>query len=50
LVVGLKDKESNLDLDPDSKNNKRRQIIDAEPTSTVATVTIQQKEDPKEGE
>jgi hypothetical protein len=32
LVVELKDKESNPDLDPDSENNKRRQSIDAEPT------------------
>jgi hypothetical protein len=50
LVAELKDKESNLDLDPDSENNKRRQIIDAEPTATVATTTIQPEEDPEEGE
>jgi hypothetical protein len=50
LVVELKDKESNPDLDPDSKNNKRRQIIDAEPTATVTTATIQPEEDPEEGE
>jgi hypothetical protein len=41
LVVELKDKESNPDLDLESENNKRRQIIDAEPTATVATATIQ---------
>ena len=29
LLAKLKDKELNLDLDPDSENNKRRQIIDA---------------------
>jgi hypothetical protein len=29
LVVELKEKESNPDLDPDSENNKRNQIIDA---------------------
>jgi hypothetical protein len=34
LVAELKDKESNLDLDPDSENNKRRQSIDAKPTAT----------------
>jgi hypothetical protein len=50
LVAKLKDKESNPDLDPDSKNNKRRQIIDAEPTATVATTTIQPEEDLEEGE
>jgi hypothetical protein len=50
LVAKLKDKDSNLDLDPDSENNKRRQIIDAEPTTTVTTTTIQPKEDPEEGE
>jgi hypothetical protein len=50
LVANLKDKESNLDLDPDSENNKRRQIIDAEPTAIVATTTIQLEEDPEEGE
>jgi hypothetical protein len=50
LVAELKDKESNPDLDPDSENNKRRQIIDAEPTATVATATIQPEEDPEEGE
>jgi hypothetical protein len=29
LMVELKYKESNPDLDPNSENNKRRQIIDA---------------------
>jgi hypothetical protein len=50
LVVELKDKESNPELDFDSKNNKRRQIIDAEPTDTVATATLQPEEDLEEGE
>jgi hypothetical protein len=49
-VAELKDKETNLDLDPDSKNNKRIQIIDAEPIATIASATIQPEEDPKEGE
>jgi hypothetical protein len=49
-VVDLKVKESNPHLDLDSKNNKRIYIIDAEPTTTVATATIQPEEDPKEGE
>ena len=37
-------------MDLDSKNNKRRQIVDAEPTATVATTTIQPEEDLEEGE
>jgi hypothetical protein len=37
-------------LDPDSENNKMRQIIDAEPTANVTTATIQLEEDPEEGE
>jgi hypothetical protein len=41
LVVELKYKESNIDLEPDLENNKRRQIIDVEPTATVATTIIQ---------
>jgi hypothetical protein len=48
-VVELKDKESNLDLDLDSKNNKRAYIIDTKPTATIATATIQPKEDLEEG-
>jgi hypothetical protein len=32
------------------KNNKRRRIIDAGPTSTVATAKIQPEEDHEEGE
>jgi hypothetical protein len=41
LVVELKDKESNPDLDHDLESNKRKQIIDAESIATVATATIQ---------
>jgi hypothetical protein len=37
LVVEIKYKESN----PDSENNGKRHIIDAEPTATVMTTTIQ---------
>jgi hypothetical protein len=50
LVAELKDKELNLDLDPNSENNKRRQIIDVEYTATIKTTTIQPEEDPEEGE
>jgi hypothetical protein len=52
LVVELKETESSPDSDSDSDNNKRRQIIDAEPTATVVTTTIQpeEPEDPEEGE
>jgi hypothetical protein len=40
-VVEIKDKESNLDLESDSENTDRRQIIDANPTAIVATAAIQ---------
>jgi hypothetical protein len=45
-------KELSPDSDSDSENNKRRQIIDAEPTATIVTTTIQpeEPEDPEEGE
>jgi hypothetical protein len=47
-VVEIKDKESNLD----SEKNGKRQIIDADPTATVVTATIQPEEprDLEEGE
>jgi hypothetical protein len=47
----IKDKESNPDSE-DSKNIDRRQIIDTDPTTIVATATIQPEEptDPEEGE
>jgi hypothetical protein len=52
LVVELKETEPSPNSESDSENNKRRQIIDAEPTATVATTTIQpeEPEDPEEGE
>jgi hypothetical protein len=40
LVVELIEKELNPDLDPDSENNKRIQIIDAETIVIVATAKI----------
>jgi hypothetical protein len=43
-VVEIKEKESNPDLESDSENNGRRQIIDADPTTIVATTTIQPEE------
>jgi hypothetical protein len=50
LVVEIKDKESNLDSE--SENTGKGQIINAYPTVIVATATIQPKEptDPEEGE
>jgi hypothetical protein len=47
-VVELKEKESEHDSDSDLEHNKRKQIIDAEPTATIATTTIQ-PEEPEEG-
>jgi hypothetical protein len=48
LVVEIKDKE----LNPNSENTDRRQIIDTNPTVVVATTTIQPEEstNPEEGE
>jgi hypothetical protein len=46
-VVELKEKESEPNLDFDLEHNKGKQIIDAEPTATITTTTIQPKE-PKE--
>jgi hypothetical protein len=47
-VAKIKEKELNLD----SENIDRRQIIDANPTAIVVTATIQPEEpmDPEEGE
>jgi hypothetical protein len=42
LVAELKEKESKPD--PDSKHNKGKKIIDAKPTATIGTKTIQPKE------
>jgi hypothetical protein len=52
LVAKIKEKELNPDSETDSENNGRRQIIDADPTATVLTTTIQPKElvDHEEGE
>jgi hypothetical protein len=52
LVVEIKEKDPNPNSEFDSENNGRRQIIDANPTATVATTTIQPEEptNPEEGE
>jgi hypothetical protein len=52
LVVEIKDKESNPDLESDFENNGKGQIIDSDPTAIVMTTTIQPEEptDPEEGE
>jgi hypothetical protein len=47
LVVELKEKESEPKLDFDSKHNKGKHNINAEPTATI-TATIIQPEEPKE--
>jgi hypothetical protein len=51
-VAEIKDKEPNPDLESDSENTSKEQIIDADPTVIVATATIQPEEptDPEEGE
>jgi hypothetical protein len=43
-VAEIKDKDPNPDLESDSKNNSRRQIINTYPTTTFATATIEPKE------
>jgi hypothetical protein len=47
-----KKKSLNPDSESDSENNGRRQIIDVDPTTIVATTMIQPEEptDPEEGE
>jgi hypothetical protein len=52
LVNDIKDKELNPDLESDSENTGKRQIIDADPTAIFMTTTIQLEEpiDPEEGE
>jgi hypothetical protein len=37
LLVELKEKESNPNLDVDSKMDKENQIIDVEPNATITT-------------
>jgi hypothetical protein len=51
-VAEIKDKEPNPDSKSDSKNTGKGQIIDVDPTTIVATATIQTEEptNPKEGE
>jgi hypothetical protein len=51
-VDEIKDKEPNLDLESDSENNGKGQIIDAVPSAIVTTTKIQPDEsiDPEEGE
>jgi hypothetical protein len=51
-VADIKDKELNPDLESNSENNGKRQIIDADPTAIFATAAIQPEEptDPEEGE
>jgi hypothetical protein len=43
-VAKIKDKEPNPDSEFDFENTDRRQIIDADPTTIVATATIQPEE------
>jgi hypothetical protein len=52
LLAKIKDKESNPDLESNSENTGKEQIIDADPTVIFTTVTIQPEEptDPEEGE
>jgi hypothetical protein len=51
-VVDIKENELNPDLEFDSQNNGRRQIIDTDPTSiiVIAKIHLQELADPKEGE
>jgi hypothetical protein len=51
-VAEIKDKEMNPDSNSDYEKNGKGQIIDADPTSIVATATIQPEEptDIEEGE
>jgi hypothetical protein len=52
LMFKIKEKESSPDSKSNSETNKRKHIIDVEPTSTIATKIIQPKEpkDLEEGE
>jgi hypothetical protein len=51
-VVDIKDRDMNPDLESDSKNIDRRQIIDVDPNAIFATTPIQPEEptDPEVGE
>jgi hypothetical protein len=48
----MKSSESDVDSDFDSELNKGKQIIDAEPSVTIATTKVQpeEPEEPEEGE
>jgi hypothetical protein len=52
IVAEIKETKPTPNSDFDSNDNKRRQIIHVEPTTTVATATIQpeEPEDLEEGE
>jgi hypothetical protein len=52
LVVDLKETDSSPNLDSDLEKNKRRKKVDAKPSATIGTTTIQpeEPEDPEEGE
>jgi hypothetical protein len=52
FVAEIKDKEPNPDSKSDFENTGKGQIIDTNPTTIVATATIQPEEptDPEEGE
>jgi hypothetical protein len=51
-VTEIKDKEPNPNSECDPENNEKKHIIDADPTSTIATTTIQLEEPtyPEEGD
>jgi hypothetical protein len=51
-VAEIKDKEPNPNSESESENTGKRQISDVDPTTIVATATIQPEEptDPEEGE
>ena len=50
-MAEIKDKELNPDSESDSENTDKGQIIDADPTASIVTATIQPEEltDPEEG-
>jgi hypothetical protein len=52
LVAEIKDKEPKPDLESDYENTGKGHIIDGDPTTIFATITIQREEptDPEEGE
>jgi hypothetical protein len=43
-VVDIRGKEPKPDLEFDSENNRKIHIIDADPTTTIMTATIQPEE------